>query len=133
MKWSLLRLREAPLSARRSESAHARRPHPPAESPAATQLPHRGLALRALRQLARGHYLVVAGESALAVCLAGVPDIVHLAHDLIRRGLVQRVEVQECGAACYELSEAGHDTLRRGEQWWREMSPFERLVVELTG
>lgn len=133
MKWSLLRLREAPVSQRRPEPARSRRPHAPAEPPPSTQLPHRGLALRALRQLARGHYLVVAGESALAVCLAGVPDIVHLAQELIGRGLVQRVEVQECGAACYELSAAGHDTLQRGEQWWHEMSPFERLVVELTG
>lgn len=51
----------------------------------------------------------------------------------IERRLVDRVELPDCGAACYALSEAGRDTLRRGERWWREMNPFERLLVEFTG
>ena len=128
MKQSLLRLRETPHSERRPPAP------PPSQSPGPdSQLPHRALALRALRQLARGHYLVVGGETALAVRLAGVPDIVHLAQDLIKRGLVDRVDLPDCGAACYALSEFGRDTLRRGERWWREMNPLERLVVEFTG
>lgn len=130
MKWPILRLHEALQSNRRSEPPPAPRRETARQE---TQLPHRGLALRALRQLARGHYLVVGGETASAFRLAGVPDIVHLAQELIRRGLVERVEVPDCGAACYALSETGLDALRRGERWWRSMSPLERLVVEFTG
>ena len=69
----------------------------------------------------------------MAVRLAGVPDVVHLVDDLIARGLVDKVSVPECGAACYTLSDAGLDALRRGEQWWRELGLFERLLVEFTG
>jgi hypothetical protein len=129
MKWSMLRLTEAPLSRR----------FPPLRqcgSEAAAcdiQLPHRALALRALRQLARGHLLVMGGETALGVRLAGVADIVHIADDLIERGLLCRVRVPACGAACYALSDLGRDTLARGEAWWHEMSVFERLLVEFKG
>ncbi|MGE5525773.1 MAG: hypothetical protein ACM3SS_18820 [Rhodospirillaceae bacterium] len=131
MKWSISRLKKAPHAPRRPDgSSAAPRSRPSARE---TQLPHRSLALRALRQLARGHLLVIGGQSALGVRLAGVPDVVHLADDLIERGLVERVEVAECGAPCYALSEAGLDTLRRGERWWREMNPFQRLIVEFTG
>jgi hypothetical protein len=130
MKWSILRLIEAPDTGRPAPAPPpSSRPTPAPDS----QLPHRGLALRALRQLARGHYLVVGGETAQAFRLDGVPDIVHLAHDLIQRGLVERVDVQDCGAACYALSHAGRDTLRRGERWWGQMNSFERLLVEFTG
>lgn len=127
MKWSLLRLTDAFAS---PQPEPRRAPDRPALE---TRLPHRALALRALRQLARGHYLVIGGKSALGIRLAGVPDIVHLADDLIERGLVDRVDVPECGAPCYTLSEAGRDTLRRGEAWWRAMNPVQRLVVEFTG
>jgi hypothetical protein len=139
MKWSLLRLIEAPHARRRAAPPAVRRQNgrspsgPQRDAPPDTQLPHRGLALRALRQLARGHFLVVGGQTAFAVRLAGVPDVVHLAQDLIARGLVEPVDLQECGAPCYTLSAAGRDALDRGEQWWREMTPLQRLVVEFTG
>jgi hypothetical protein len=129
MKWSMLRLTEAPLSRRLPPL----RQRESAASACDVQLPHRALALRALRQLARGHLLVMGGKTALGVRLAGVSDIVHIADDLIERGLVCRVQVPECGAACYALSDPGRDTLRQGEAWWREMSLFERLLVEFTG
>jgi hypothetical protein len=129
MKWSMLRLTEAPPSRRLPPVCQC-------ESEAAAcdiQLPHRALALRALRQLARGHLLVMGGKTALGVRLAGVADIVHIADDLIERGLLCRVQLPACGAACYGLSDLGRDTLARGEAWWRELSVFERLLVEFTG
>jgi len=125
----MLRLTDAPLTPQ-SAAIHPRAPQP---GGANARLPHRALALRALRQLARGHYLVMGGKTALGVHLAGVADIVHIADDLIERGLVSRVEVAQCGAACYTLSDLGRETLTRGEAWWREMTLFERLLVEFTG
>lgn len=99
----------------------------------AGRLAHRYLALRALRQLARGHYLVVAGRTSLSVRLEGIPEAVHIMDEFIAGGLVEPVRRSPGGATWYALSSFGRDTLRRGEQWWSVLGYMERLQIRLGG
>ncbi len=127
--FKLLRLSET-TGATHARNRTAQRPNTP---DAESRLPHRPLTLHALRQLARGHYLFVGGQTSFAVRLAGVPDAVHLVDEFIARHLVDRLDLPDCDVACYALSETGRDTLARGEQWWRELTPIQRAVVHITG
>jgi hypothetical protein len=104
-----------------------------AQPAAEARLPHRRLELDALRQLGRGHYLVVDGDTARAIRLAGIRKAAHLADDFVARGLVEPVAVPDLGATCYTLSAAGRDALRHAEQWWRKLTLMQRLKVRFTG
>lgn len=96
------------------------------------RLAHRYLALRALRQLARGHYLVVAGQTSLGVRLEGIADAIHLAEDFIAMRLVEEIRAER-GVQWYAISAFGRDTLRRGEAWWATLGYRERLQVRFGG
>ena len=128
----LSRLQSLDTAARRTV-----REEPPCIRPGAGgddggRLAHRYLALRALRQLARGHYLIVAGETSLGVRLEGVPDAVHLVDDFLGGGLVREIRAEQ-GVRWYAISDFGRDTLRRGEAWWATLTAMERLQVRFGG
>jgi hypothetical protein len=130
MKFS--RLHNATTAAQRPVREDARRARPNAGGDDGGRLAHRYLALRALRQLARGHYLVVAGDTSLGVRLEGAPDAVHLVDDFLAGGLVRQIR-SEKGVRWYAITDFGRDTLRRGEAWWATLTAMERLQVRFGG
>lgn len=101
-------------------------------------IPHRFLALRALRLLGKGHQLIVAGDASFLVFLDGIPDIALIADYLLEKEWVFPITppsdaIEGTGPVYYALSELGAASLKVAEAWWNELSLKERLRVRLLG
>lgn len=96
-------------------------------------IPHRRLALKALRSMRMGNPLVRSGDSAFLTWLDGVPNVIHLFDYLVRNKYVEPLAAQGIASLHYVLTAAGRELHDRGERWWRSLTWREQLTVVLYG
>lgn len=98
----------------------------------ATNIPHRFWLLKIFRSMGKGNMLVIAGPSAFAHYLDGVPQVALLAAYLNRHGWLKPVQ-DACAVQRYRLSDKGHQFWVEGERWWQNLSFWDRCKIRLMG
>ena len=90
--------------------------------------------IEVLRFLRNGHLLVQVHEMADGCRLAGAPVYRSFA-PLRHYGLIREVDNPQGfpGIRYSRISERGVEAAERLQQWWRERSLLERVLVRLTG
>ncbi|MEN3112658.1 hypothetical protein ACFONG_18470 [Uliginosibacterium paludis] len=99
---------------------------------ASSNIPHRFWLLSIFRSLGAGNPLLIAGPSAFAHYLDGVPQVALLASYLERHGWLAKVSDAR-SVPRYHLSEKGRAFWIEGERWWHQLSWLERCKIRLLG